>query len=292
MATLYGILAVLLWGLLALLGLMTKGIAPFQLLFLCFSLSAAIMLFSRALRGQPILRTPRLCGTQWLVGILGLFGFHFSYFTALKLAPAIEVSLIVYLWPLLLSVLVAKRGRRLNAALGGALGFLGIATIITNGSLSLDSSALPGYLLAALCALIWAGYSWYLSKTTSEVEDIGWQSLVVAVLALIAHLSLEPGDWQFTSAEWLGIALLGLGPVGGAFYLWDMGLKRGNRQLLASLSFSAPLISAVALAVAGYNQWSMDIIIALSLIMLGAWVANRRAAPAKLSNSTASTSLR
>ena len=74
----------------------------------------------------------------------------------------------------------------------------------------------------------------------------------------------------------IGVLLLGLGPVGGAFYLWDMSLKNGNRQLLASISFCTPLISAVILALAGLNDWSIYIVIALSLILLGAFVSNRR----------------
>ena len=73
--------------------------------------------------------------------------------------------------------------------------------------------------------------------------------------------------------------MLGLGPVGGAFYLWDIALKKGNQQLLASLSFSTPLISSVILAIAGFNAWSANIIIALALILSGAIIANMKKKP-------------
>ena len=76
--------------------------------------------------------------------------------------------------------------------------------------------------------------------------------------------------------QWLGILLLGLGPVGGAFYLWDFGLKKGNKQLLASLSFFTPLLSSVLLSLAGLHDWSINIIIAVVLIMLGAAVSNSK----------------
>ncbi|UTV30627.1 DMT family transporter [Photobacterium atrarenae] len=275
MATLFGILAVLLWGMLALLGTFTTRLPPFQLLAICFCISALLMFGKRLYRREPVFTRPGLTLPQWLIGITGLFGFHFCYFLALRRAPAIDVSLIVYIWPLLLALFVANRQTVLKALAGGILGFIGIALIITgDSSLALDQAHWTGYLLAMCCAFIWSSYSFYLSRSDNSVEDIGWLSAAVAILALLAHLGLESGQWQLSGTEWLGALLLGLGPVGGAFYLWDIGLKRGNKSLLASFSFSAPLISSVLLALAGINDWSMNIIIALGLIFTGALINN------------------
>ncbi|WP_293227287.1 EamA family transporter [Moritella sp.] len=105
---------------------------------------------------------------------------------------------------------------------------------------------------------------------------MAWLSAAVALLALLAHWQFETSDWSFSLSEWGGILLLGLGPVGGAFYLWDIALKKGSQQLLASLSFSTPLISSVILAIAGFNAWSTNIIIALALILSGAIIANTK----------------
>lgn len=277
MATLYGVIAVILWGLLALLGTMTAKIPAFQLLSLCFGISALIMVTKRTITGQAILSKPQLTVAQWLLGIAGLFGFHYCYFIALKYAPAIEVSLIVYFWPLLLAIFVATKQAFIKALCGGCLAFVGIAFIIIgDANLSLSQAHLTGYLLAIACALIWSSYSWYLSTSNNKVDDIGWLSAAVALLSLFAHLQLETSHWDFSISEWIGIVLLGLGPVGGSFYLWDIGLKLGNKQLLASLSFSAPLISSVALALAGINSWSFNIILALGFILTGALVANMK----------------
>ncbi|GAA3527088.1 EamA family transporter [Zobellella aerophila] len=268
-------MAISLWSLLALLGALTTAIPAFQLLFICFSISALLMFTGRALRKRPLLSRPALSPSQWLVGITGLFGFHWCYFAALKRAPALEVSLIVYLWPLLLSLLVAGSGRRHLAALGGLLGFGGVAMLIApSGETVLNSRTLVGYGLASCCALLWAGYSWHLSRSRGKVEDIGWVSLAVALLSLLVHLATERGHWSFSALEGLGALLLGLGPVGGAFYLWDRGLKQGNRPLLASLSFATPLLSSVVLVLAGVNDWRLATGVALVLIMLGAGVAN------------------
>ncbi len=280
MATGLGLLAVLMWGLLALLGSFTSRLPPFQLLALCFMVSTLIMFARRLLVGEPLFVRPRLSVRAWLLGVGALFGFHASYFIALRLAPVIEVSLTAYLWPLLLSLMVARSGQRLWALVGGVIGFTGVGLMMVGRSgLAFNSSLLPGYLFALTCALIWSTYSWYLARSAGRVDDIGWYSLAVSLLALITHGVLEQGVWQLTGREWLGVLLLGLGPVGGAFYLWDIGLKHGHRQLLASLSYGAPLISAVALALFGLNDWSSGIVLALVLITIGSLVAVRRASP-------------
>jgi len=284
MATISGLVAIIMWGALALLGTTTKEIPAFQLLSMCFFISAFIVIVKRFFTKQPLLRGPTLSLNQWLLGTIGLFGFHFMFFMALKHAPAIEVSLIVYLWPMLLAVFVATKAALINALIGSTVGFVGICFILLgDGQLALNPQYLLGYALAISCAILWASYSWYLTKSDNEVDDIGWLSLAVAILSLIAHVVLEQSNWQLGLNQWLGIIALGLGPVGGAFYLWDIGLKHGNKNLLASLSFCAPLISAVALAFAGFNEWSNNILIALSLIIVGALIANKAQLQAKLS---------
>ena len=164
MSTFFGILAIMLWGGLALLGLSTQAIPAFQLLAMCFFISALLMFVKRLLCAQPLLKKSQMTPAQWLVGIMGLFGFHFCYFIALKNAPAIEVSLIAYLWPMLLAILVADKSNRFKALIGGLVGFIGISFIILDDSgLALNWDYLLGYGLAACCALIWSLYSWFLS---------------------------------------------------------------------------------------------------------------------------------
>jgi len=275
MATLYGIFALFLWAGLALLGFLTEDIPAFLLLFFCFFVSFLLSLIWRKVKGTPVFELPKLSAKQWLFGLIGLFGFHFCYFMALKKANVIEVSLIVYFWPLLLATFVASNTNRTQAFLGGILGFLGLSVVILgNSQLALSLESLMGYLLALACALIWSLYSLFLSKTKSKVEDIGWLSLVVALFSLASHFLFESFSWSIDGLQLLGILLLGLGPVGGAFYLWDFGLKYGDKQLLASLSFFTPLLSSVFLSLAGLHDWSLNIIIAVTLIMLGAVIAN------------------
>lgn len=275
MATIIGLIAIVMWGVLAVLGVYASSVPPFQLLFICFSVSALLLFIKRMIKREPLLKPPSLTVTQWVVATCGLFGFHFCYFLALRYAPPIEASLIAYLWPLLLGVAVANSHQRVFAIVGGVLGFVGCGILVTGGqSIQFNSEYTLGYGLALTCALIWSAYSWFMAGTKSDVEDIGWISIAVAVLALISHLGLESSEWDLSLAAWVSAILLGLGPVGGAFYLWDIGLKFGDRQLLASLSFATPVFSSIALFLFGISTLSTAITLAIVLIMTGALVSN------------------
>ena len=133
-ATLIGLTAVLMWSL---LGLFTGGsgaVPPFLLNALCFGLSGtgAVLYLALSGRGFSALRQPL---KVWLVGTLGLFGFHALYFTALRFAPAAEANLLNYLWPLLIVVFAALLpGQRLKAhhLAGALLGLAGTALLIVS----------------------------------------------------------------------------------------------------------------------------------------------------------------
>lgn len=274
-----GFLAIAMWGTLALLGHLTKGLPPFQLLFLCFLISASLLFVKRLLLKQRLFAKPTLDAKGWLIGVMGLFGFHFCYFMALKYASALNVSLIAYLWPMLLALLLANKKERAKALLGSVVGFIGVTLLLIRDQyIELNANELIGYGYALTCAVIWALYSFFTSKMSSQVDDIGWLSLFVAALAFVAHLLLESTVWQFEATSLIAILLLGIGPVGGAFYLWDIGMKRGDAKLLASLSYSSPLISAVLLTTFGLSPWSITIFVALAFIVIGGVIATRKSA--------------
>ena len=66
---------------------------------------------------------------------------------------------------------------------------------------------------------------------------------------------------------------LGLGPVGAAFFTWDIGMKRGDIQLLGVASYAAPLLSTLVLIASGFAEPSLRIAIACVLVTGGAVLA-------------------
>jgi drug/metabolite transporter (DMT)-like permease len=73
--------------------------------------------------------------------------------------------------------------------------------------------------------------------------------------------------------QWLAIVALGIGPVGAAFFAWDIGMKRGDIRVLGAASYATPLLSTAFLMLAGFAKPSVAIAIAAVLIAGGGFIA-------------------
>ncbi len=276
-ATLIGFSAVAMWALLALLTDASGTMPPFQLSAICFAIGTGVGLVARILAPTP--RTDEKIPRQvWLIGIVGLFGYHFFYFTALRNAPAVEASLIAYLWPLLIvlgSALMPGEKLAWNHVAGALLGLAGTALIVTKGGgLAFDARYGFGYAMAGVCALLWSSYS-LLSRRFPAVPTtiVTWFCAATSMLSLVCHLMLEQTVWPEGTGQWLAVFGLGLMPVGAAFYAWDIGVKRGNIQVLGAASYAAPLLSTLVLIAAGFAEPTWRILAACMLITGGAVLA-------------------
>ena len=276
-ATSIGFTAILLWSLLALFTAASGRVPPFQLAAMTFLVGGLVGVASWIGRGQSI-RVLRQPPAVWALGIAGLFGYHALYFAALRLAPPAEAGLINYLWPLLIVLFSALLpGERLRAAhvAGALLGFAGVVVLIAGrGSLDARAEYIPGYLCAFACAFFWSGYS-VLSRRFGEVptDAVAGFCLATAALSLVCHLLFETTIWPETTAQWLAVLALGLGPVGAAFYVWDIGVKRGDIRLLGVASYAAPVLSTLILVATGYAEPTLTLALSCALIVFGALVA-------------------
>ncbi|MEO0681756.1 MAG: DMT family transporter, partial [Pseudomonadota bacterium] len=248
-ATALGVVAVALWSLLALLTVRSGAVPPFQLTAICLAVGALCgLVWSRA-SGRPALL--RLPARIWALGVFGLFGYHFFYFTALRNAPAAEAGLIAYLWPLLIvlfsGLLPGERLRPLHI-LGASVACTGAALILAPAATGFAPEHLPGFAAALLCALLWSGYS-VLSRLAGDTptEAVAGFCAAGAALSAVASAALETPVWPANVGEWAAVAALGSGPLGLAFYVWDVGVKRGDIQLLGAASYAAPVLSTLAL---------------------------------------------
>jgi drug/metabolite transporter (DMT)-like permease len=276
-ATLVGGSAVLLWATLALLTTLTGAVPPFQLVAMAFAIAFLLALGAWIARGQPILAVLRQPPPVWALGIVGLFGYHFFYFLALRRAPAVEASLINYLWPLLIvlfSALLPGERLRWFHVLGAAAGLAGTALLIAGGGAAGFAAAhWLGYLAAFACAFVWAGYS-VLSRRFGQVptDAVGGFCGATAVLAALCHLLFETTVWP-AGAEWLAVLALGMGPVGAAFFVWDHGVKHGDIRALGAFAYAAPLLSTILLIAFGRGAPSWRVAAACVLITGGAALA-------------------
>lgn len=278
-ATWSGVLAILLWSTLALMAVVTAALPPFEVLAISFAIGGASMLLvvPGNLRDRLVLlRQP---WPAFFLAVFALFGYHALYFIAFRHAPAIEVNLINYLWPLLIVLLSAwlpdVRLRRVQLA-GSALGLGGVFVMLVQGhGFSLKSEFVPGYLAAFAAALCWSSYS-VLNRRHDGVPSsaIAGPCLIVAVLAALVHVGFETSVAP-TRVQWAILILMGLGPVGVAFRLWDRGTKHGDLALLGTLSYAAPLLSTLFLLLSGRVQTHWSQAVSLLLLLTGAWLSVR-----------------
>lgn len=276
-ATLFGLTAIVMWSLLAVLTVATGHIPAFQLAAMTFAIGGAVGSATVLLRGGAT-RALRLPAIAWAVGIGGLFGYHALYFLSLRLAPPAEAGLLNYLWPLLIvlfsSLLPGERLAR-HHIIGALLGLAGTVLLFAgNTGVQYTAAQIPGFVAAFVAAFIWAAYSVLSRKLKAVPTDaVAGFCLATALLAAMVHLAIETTIWPETAMQWLAIVLLGLGPVGAAFYAWDIGMKHGEIRVLGAASYATPLLSTGFLIIAGYAQATAAIALAAFLIAGGGLIA-------------------
>ena len=267
---LHALAAIALWASLASLGVTLRHVPPFLL--------TGLALVIGSMPAWPLVRQWKVPARTLALGIYGLFGFHLLLFIALRHAPPVEANLVNYLWPLLIVVLaplvlpqLALKPAHVIAAL---VGFAGAAIAIL-GSGNATGSWSWGYLPALASAFIWATYSlWTRRVPAFPTAAIGLFGLVSGLLSLLCHAALEPAA-ALSGRDWLLVIVMGLGPLGAAFFLWDRALKGGDPRQIGILSYLTPLASTALLVVVSGRGFSGSIALAAALI-IGAAVLGAR----------------
>jgi drug/metabolite transporter (DMT)-like permease len=247
--TLLALGAIALWGTLAPLGVSLQHLPPFLL--------TGLGLLVGSLIGLPLsgwsLSSWKVPLPTLALGVYGLFGFHFLLFIALRHAPPVQANLVNYLWPLgiVLMAPLFLPGMRLRSThvVAALVGFAGAALAIAGGTSAqgLTGGFAWGYIPALGSAFIWASYSLLTQRVPFfPSAAIGLFGLVSGVLSLLCHVLLE-SPVTLSLNDWILVVAMGIGPLGGAFYLWDAALKRGDPRHIGLLSFLTPLLSTLAL---------------------------------------------
>ena len=278
-ATVIGGGAVLVWSTAASFAVLGTSLPP--LLFIAGAFAAGFLAFcaARLARGQSLremlaVPLPVLC-----LMVLGFLGHNGLYVTALRYAPAAEVNLISYLWPLLMVAFLGLAGVARPTRwqlLGSLLGFAGLAwfvspQLLSQGDAGAAGDGLFGYLLALCAATCFAVYSALRAKLRDGPPDAaGTACGAAAVIALALHLAFG-GDTtvEFEPAALLAMLLIGVGPMGLANLMWDHGVRFGDGRVLSSLAYLTPVLSTLLLAALGLAVLTPHVLIGGGLILGG-----------------------
>jgi drug/metabolite transporter (DMT)-like permease len=267
--------AIALWASLAALGVLLAHVPPFLLTGLGLLVGSVIALPLAGFR----LAAWRVPLPTLALGVYGLFGFHFLLFLALRRADPVAANLVNYLWPLGMVVLapLLLRSVRWRWGYAGAalLGFAGAAVaILARGGPAEGEGLRVGHLLALGSAFVWSTYSLLTQRVARfPTAAVGAFAAVSGVLSLVAHALFEPAT-TLSARDLMLIGALGLGPLGGAFFLWDAALKRGDARRIGLLAFLTPLASIGVLVALRGDGLQPSFLIALVMIVgAAAWGA-------------------
>lgn len=267
--------AVVLWSSLAALATLLPQVPPF--------LKTGIGLLIGSLLALPLAKFDlwqlRVNWKTLALGVYGLFGYHAALFLALQTAPSVQANLVNYLWPLLIVLLAPLfiKSSQLTAriVLAALVGFAGAAIAVLSGGASEGGLAI-GYLFALIAAIVWATYSLGTKLVGNfPTAAVGMFAFVAGVLAIAAHFLIE-SPVSIQGSDWLLLILLGIGPLGAAFYFWDYAIKNGNPQQVGLLSFLTPLLSTTILVLSTGAELSPLLFISALLIIAGALLGRER----------------
>lgn len=267
---LFTFITLMLWASLALLVAELSHVPPFLLLACSLLIGGSFSL--------PKMKQWQFTPGTLMVGVGGIFGYHFLLFMSLRLAPPIAANLLNYLWPLLIllftPVFFSHISLKKKQVFGALTSLLGAMLILSQGEVNISSNYGLGYIFAVLAAIVWACYS-LLSKKLAGIHSasVGLFCLISGSLSLICHWYFE--QTPILSSRDIGlISLLGAGPMGISFYTWSIALKQGDPRVIATLSYFTPLLSTLLLVIFTNQMLNTQLILAMILIVMGALIAN------------------
>ena len=195
-----------------------------------------------------------------LLGLFGVGSYNVLLYLALQTSTAINVTLIgasMPIWMLFIGAVFYQVKPGILQMIGAVVSLLGVGIVLTRGDLSalLSMQMVVGDLLIMLATILWAFYSWMLSRPgTSTERQWPWAEFLMAQVTVgllwtgffdgfeiaAGHAFLDLNWWTASL-----IVFVAIGPSLIAYRCWGLGVNGAGPTVAAFFANFIPLFTAL-----------------------------------------------
>lgn len=210
-------------------------------------------------------------------GFLNPFLYYLLMFEAYEKLPAQIVQPVIFIWPVILTILVSishKEKISFSGYLSFVISLAGVFVLISQGSLGSLNLNVNGILLAFLCPIIWAAY-WFvnLNDDRKPLDKLSANFIMSLIFIIPTYFLSRENELRLFRKEILAPVYIGLFEMGITFYIWYLAMeKTKSKAKVANLIFLIPVLSFFFIQLVLKEKILMSSIIGLILILLGIFV--------------------
>ncbi|ANI99211.1 hypothetical protein A8O14_03310 [Polynucleobacter wuianus] len=224
-----------------------------------------------------------------LLGLFGVGSYNVLLYLALQTSTAINVTLIgasMPIWMLFIGAVFYQVKPNMLQLIGALVSLLGVAIVLTRGELAtlLSMQMVIGDLLIMLATILWAFYSWMLSRPGASTErQWPWADFLMAQVLVgllwtgffdgfeiaTGHAYLELNLWTASL-----ILFVAVGPSLIAYRCWGMGVSGAGPTVAAFFANFIPLFTAILSAAMLGEPPQLFHGMAFALIVAGIWISS------------------
>ncbi|BDT76850.1 hypothetical protein PKF023_06530 [Polynucleobacter yangtzensis] len=195
-----------------------------------------------------------------LLGLFGVGSYNVLLYLALQTSTAINVTLIgasMPIWMLFIGAVFYQVKPSVLQMIGAVVSLLGVGIVLTRGDLAalLSMEMVIGDLLIMLATILWAFYSWMLSRPGSSSErQWPWAEFLMAQVTVgllwtgffdgfeiaAGHAYIELNCWTASL-----ILFVAIGPSLIAYRCWGLGVNGAGPTVAAFFANFIPLFTAL-----------------------------------------------
>ncbi|MBU3636539.1 DMT family transporter [Polynucleobacter sp. es-MAR-4] len=286
----YLTLATLLWAGNAISGRVLVGsISPITLSAVRWGLAALLLLPMGWKVFKPSSALWQNKGRFLVLGLLGVGSYNVLLYLALQTSTAINVTLIgasMPIWMLFIGAVFYKVKPTLLQMLGAVVSLVGVAVVLTRGEPTslLSMEVVMGDLLIMLATILWAFYSWMISRPGKSTErQWPWAEFLMAQVfigfmwtMLFEGAEIASGHAFIDLNYWTGalIIFVAIGPSLIAYRCWGLGVNGAGPTVAAFFANFIPLFTALLSAAILGDPPQLFHGLAFALIVIGILVSS------------------